>query len=96
MPASSSTAVRRDTMAFRFESCDAPIARVTDSTVGIAMGTPPTMSTSALLSVKHLCGKLQGLLRPTNWTRSSATKKIVMKMMQKAPIARSTYAGASQ
>ncbi len=47
MPASSSTAVSRETIACFLLSCAAPMAIVTDNTVGIAMGTPPTISTSA-------------------------------------------------
>ena len=53
MPASSSTAVRRDTIACRLDRRSAPIAIVTESTVGIAIGMPPTISTTMLVSVGH-------------------------------------------
>ncbi len=50
MPAISSTAVRRDTMAFFFASAEAPKAIVTDKTVGMAIGRPPTTSTRILFN----------------------------------------------
>mmetsp|Transcript_545 Transcript_545/g.1474 ORF Transcript_545/g.1474 Transcript_545/m.1474 type:complete len:379 (-) Transcript_545:931-2067(-) len=51
MPAISSTADMRATMAPSLASLKAPRARVTDSTVGMAMGMPPTMMTSMLVRV---------------------------------------------
>jgi hypothetical protein len=53
MPAISSTTVRRDTIAFFFASAEAPKAIVTDSTVGIAIGRPPTTSTKMLFNGAH-------------------------------------------
>ena len=51
VPAISSTADMRATMAPSLASLYAPSARVTLSTVGMAMGMPPTMMTSMLVSV---------------------------------------------
>jgi len=47
-PAISSTAVSLETMAFFFARALAPRAMVTERTVGMAMGKPPTTSTSML------------------------------------------------
>ena len=44
----------RDTMAPSLASTKAPSARVTESTVGMAMGMPPTIITSMLVRVGQL------------------------------------------
>jgi len=64
----------------------APVAMVTESTVGIAIGTPPTITTSAFSKGGHSPTEVQGALRPTKSTRSMTVTAIIIKIMQNQPI----------